>query len=815
MADEIGCSPEEIDLRNDREPLKGLMEAGTIVLNPVTLGKRRVQQFRAGGLDKLTLADLMLHAESCVDPSHKQRPGRVKTLEGPREVESISARQFRRIKTAANKLTKYIAPAAARRGLKGPSLWACVHDSSLWVQDEGASGPSEWTRARDLMQKASGSAADLGAIDLLLDLAATDGLIQRTSPQERYVLPVAWVPVQERWLQATEKRGLRGRQYGLAQVLRAAADVLGPDAELDLRDHATAERVVDHLRDRLLATSDTSATQRTWIRGILRRLMDAGEIAQVTIDRFDQRQYDRFKAWSQAHDKLIAAAHSSWSPEMMDEAWSGFPFHRLADAENPYSLRRAVEFMTCPQFQRADWRGLPLGMPNEFPRRAPRNADRNARLWSEATSRKNLTTLAYFFGVLARYTDLDLTKIDLRTAFCRKHLELVLQARDDGRLTTYMAREISIYVGFLASPYLESMAIEENDIELADRMSALSALASGRGAISDRSATGYVGQSYSAMLREERKTEKASGPTLMEGDPDDEDEGNIETQRKRAQHIQRAFEAATGEEWAYDGMVIAYEAARSRVLRRMGVESARELHERWDEIGPNSARRQELRALALWNDCLAAPMRTRAIHEQTLAMRRWKGGSLILNTPGSIHKWPENGRYRLTLWEPGSGYDIDMWLLWEEYVRPEMLNGHESSLVWVNDMTQHAAKLPEISKPREQLKKVARLAAAEMDFDVYLLRGAVAVHPFRHAVASKLVSQERSVLAATLLHHASTDMVMKVYGDLGSAASTGSLRSQSREKAASAAEDAELLARIKANPELMRQLLENADEEAA
>ena len=739
-----------------------LISEGKILKSPVQVGKQ--SRFRAADIDRVTLGDLLRLAESCVDPRLQLTAGRSQKLGEVREVETISPRQFTRIKTMANTLAAYLVPDAAASGASGEELWDRVDDESLWMQDPAAKGISAWSRIRSTVEKASTPKRlrdDLGAADLLLDLAATHGIIirSRTTEDRRFVIPVAWLEVQERWIELV--RDIRGHNLGVMELMRAASHVLGPDGDLDeLKTEPVGRAVVERVRATLIAGTHYRPTQRTWIRNTLRRLVAAGELPKIEINAYDRRTENRLRAWNSSFDKAIAAAHKhDW--ENREAAWEGFPFAALGDPANPYSLRRIVDLMTAPNHARRKH-----GWPS--PGFVARNRVRGKSLvkprpWTKGTTRKNLGTLAYFIGMIRKLRpNADLQTLDLRHLLTSEYAQLVLQARERRILTDRTAWDILIYMGYFASPWMEWLALQEEDVEAADRFAEFAEEVTGKGPL----------------------VNGVRQPPLVKDLTDSTDEGrdSVEGMRAKAAEVQRVYEENLGVAFAYEGMVRVFEAARGRVLAVLGCSCFEELARRWDTADINRKRLVEIRNLALWNDLLAAPMRSRATLGQTMGMRHFKDGRLILDVDADLQKVPRNGRYRVTLCDgPGSAYDLDLWNLYAERVRPALLGPHSSDAVWVTDMSQNNATHPDLQAQSllGAVRSVLGLAGPELGYkDDSAFNGARDVHAFRHAVGSYFVAHERHETARLLLHHKGLDLLLQVYANPNERVTTGDVRAQ-------------------------------------
>src|SRR5690606_8824436 len=99
-------------------------------------GNGRMRVFRATGVDRVTLADLMREAEAAVDPRERGRRGR----RGDRRVETISRSQYDRMRTVARHVAFYLNPK-----LRGDEEAAFTAVGSEYLQWDPAEGPAgDW-----------------------------------------------------------------------------------------------------------------------------------------------------------------------------------------------------------------------------------------------------------------------------------------------------------------------------------------------------------------------------------------------------------------------------------------------------------------------------------------------------------------------------------------------------------------------------------------------------------------------------------------------------------------------------------------------
>ena len=742
---------------------------------PAEQSNGRMRVYRAIGVDQIHLGVLVNAAAAAVDPTRRDKPGR-KGSSGA-EIDRFSPRQYERIRTMARHVAWYLNPTAQTED----EAYAAVRGAYLmWDPAEGLDG--DWRPLYDLVRASrppkNRVAADLGAAKALMHFAAAQGFVLRTARSERYLIPTDWAGVQERWVTAAKSPGVAA-VLGVNWLLSAIAEVLGPEVDPEALSQEQAERVVCHVQDDLLADRSLTTGHRTSIRRTIRRVMSAGLLPSADVNGWDYRQRNRKSAWSKTvADQIAATVATERRGGGLDRnptgygAWRDFPFPVLADPNHPYSLARAIDFHTAKGRERER---LGLRAVGSFPREAARRSSNlSFEYWSEATVRIALQQLTSYVGWIQRHTAIDLQSASLADLVTPELISAFVDAVDEGTWTTRAyAQRTLVYLGLIASPCLEDQALIQGQGDLANRFYEASCLATGKGG---RDATGrYDGRSLYQQLRE----------------TDDVAYDSLGRQRAQAQALEAAYRLALGVDWAYDGMVRVYQAATSVVLDRLGVASTAELCQQWETVTPQRRDLIALRALAIWNQALAAPVRTETMTKIRLGMLEHHPHRLDLQIPARLLKVEANGDYHIQLWSDAKpGFDVDLWRLYSMAggVRDQLLTSptgrHRSEgYLWVNDFARARTSRERVLSAtlNEACRRIINLAANALGLSAEK-RDALArtahMHSFRHAVAGRLVSNDCVEDARLLLHHRGYETLLAVYADRGRNVSTGRLRAE-------------------------------------
>lgn len=766
-------------------PVGRLTERGEIVQYPAkerapgsSHGNGTQNVYRAHSVDRVRLREVMELATKSVDPAHRGRRGRKRHTVEARHLEKISPAQYAKIRTMARHVAFYVAETAEDE----QEAYELVHGAYLmWDPADGLDG--DWRPFYDLVRAsrppANRVADDLGAAKALLDLAASHGLLLRKAASARYVIPTTWIACQEQWTAAATHPGIAA-VLGVNFLLGAIAEVLGPDVSPDRLTQNQAECVVEHVQDRLLADGSLNSGHKTSVRRSIRRLMETGLFPRCDVNAWDYRQRHRMAAWSSTvTDAIAGSVASEHRGTGLDRnpsgysAWNAFPFPVLADRTHPYSLARAVDFH-CAKGRERDRLGL-RGL-GSFPLESARgDSNLTSEYWSEATVRIRLGTLAMYVGWIQRYKKIDLATASLADLFTLEHLTAYVDDADAGKWSTPdQARRALVTIGLIASPCLQDEALKAGQPDIAEQFFAVSCLATGKGRLTADGTARWDGRPLYKQLGERDGVELSS----------------VNTQKAQAEAVEAAFREALGVEWAYDGMVMVYEAAQAAVLESIGVPSTTDLLNELSNLSLRPKQLEHLRALSLFNLSLAAPLRTATQRALTIDMvidhhgRRWD-----LAVPAQHLKQDKNGDYNVNLWkdEASTGFDADLMRTYTMGggVHHQLLNpnggNQRSDFLWVNSCARPNTKRTKVlaGTLNNDIKTVIKLAASRLGLNaqqVRILLDAVSLHSFRHAVAGRLVADGRIEDARILLHHKGYKTLLEVYAANNRNVSIGGLR---------------------------------------
>jgi hypothetical protein len=780
---------EELNIRLPRSPRDGpmgrLIERGLMVQYPAmerkpgsAHGNGTARVYRATGLDRVTLRELMALAAECIDPEHRGTRGRKGHAIEARQTATISRAQYDKIRTMARHVGYHLLPTAETE----EEAYDAVNGAYLmWDPADGPEG--DWRLMYELIDMARPPARrradDRSAARTLLDLAATHGLLLRAARSESYVIPTAWTDVQERWTAAAKHPGIAA-VLGVNYWLGAISEVLGPEVDPNALTVKQMERVVEHVQDALLADRTLTTGHKASIRRAIRRVMDAGLIPECDVNGWDYRQRHRAAAWSQTVTNQIAAAVATdkRSPGLDRKkngyaAWNHFPFPILGDPSHPYSIARAMDFHTAKgrERDRLGFRGV-----GTYPKESARGkSSLSQAYWAEATVKIRLGTLAVYVGWIQRHTTINLEVASLEDLLKPELVERFTDAVDKGEwCTPDQGQRALVTIGLITSPCLEDEALKKGEMEIAERFFLTSCIATGRG---KRKVDGsFDGRPLYKQLAERDGAQSAE-----------------QTQKEQAEAVEAAYRDVLGVAWAYDGMTLVYENAIKRVLDTLGMSSTAELRKRWEDLDVRPTELESLRALTMWNLSLAAPLRTETHCLLECSMiKDHHGRQLTLSARAAIFKQDANGDYKVSLWREreASGFDAELMRLYlqphgirHRLLAPAGARFTSAPWLWVNSCTRGNAKRAKVLNATvvKACKKVIEFAALEMGLTAQQERKLLEVgrvHPFRHAVAGRLVAMGRVEDARILLHHRGTDQLYAVYAVNNADVSTGGLRAE-------------------------------------
>ena len=807
MCDEVrGQLGVELVSRGEAGPLKRLQDDGAIARFSVKEGRAEFQAppcytYRVTDLDDLTMFAVLELARRQVNPDLKLRAGRKSTSGGhaSREVLEVNDSQLELIQQALKKLVAYLVPRcrpragdtreqAEERILEG--LRMIGSDVLIWQDGAGAHGLGDWAVLSEMAEACRGLEQNtidryVGAIRTLLDLAATHGFLLRRDVHggQRTFLPASWTKALAHWDQVVRESAHRHRAAGTAQLSRIMAG-MAEHFGANMGDvdpcRLTKEQSESFARRfKAVLDSETRLTthQRSTTLSTLRALMDADVLHQVDITAYDRRRIrGRKSAFEAGTIKAIArefdaATRKARADYGLFAALGSGPF---LDPKNGYSLPHLIDWYTLTSSRHRERKGL--SAVNSFPRENVRGSGGlSGRPWTEATVHHHLELIGTYLGFVSRYHGIDLdSDVDARELFTKDLLvEFVDAVEEDDWTSEKRALDIIYHISLYTSPCWEAVALREEDQDQADAFQALSDYAAGRGTLGQ---TGYNGLTL-------HKSQRADWGIASNGD-------SHVGQRRRAREVQKAYEKATGEQYAYVGMLRIRNAGIRRFCHQMGVNSLEELTVQI-EAGRSLSVTDftTLRDLLIWSDGLAAPNRRKTVSLLDKADRHEKpNGELWATIPVKKMKVKRNGDYELLMGRRGNvgimGYRFDLWDCYEAG-RLRFLDGTQTDVMYIST---RSAEREEGERYRLApgtvsglYTNVLRYGAEELGVDIspiLALDGLASSHAQRHAAASFMVAHNRHELARRMLHHKGLAILLAVYADGAQADSAESVMAE-------------------------------------
>lgn len=742
----------ERGLRVSQKPMSKLLQAGEVV------------RFRAGNrteyttpVHRISLADLRdLAAEHVGEGS-----GRVGALpkDGPRRVESITESNLRNIRAMCGKVAAYVDRSRDPEDV----LQEITGHHFIWDEEEG-----DWTSFLRLVRKAV-DASDVseetghryvGAARKLLHLAATHGWIARTPRHEDDYEPVpaAWADLFNEWREELTGEGLARVRGSLMMLFEACSRLDEHPADGDW------EAVIEHVEDWFRAT-DVPSRERTYVRRTYRSLCESGIVSGPEWDGHARQREAGVTLVPRSAVRWVARRYGAGpdgsregiSAAITEERfpWEGWEAYEDGLISGPYGLRRALLFFTASA---GDARMLGLTTRATFPRTRIRGTTyRSKQAWRVATVKRNLSSLLHFAGWMEEERGVDWSVSDLRTLLDMEHLEAYLRKAyaSDGFTTRYATlRRVGI-LARLASPYLEKVALDEGDHELADRMQHVSARLSSSVAVDG----------------------EASWATILKQDLDEVDSATSQQQKAR-----RIEEEWTGDKSAAD---FAYQQL-CRVLDTSLGDFADEYGELSQQVeavergrGGNGRFDREwarrVRDLLYWQDQLIVPLRVSTSRRLNVQDRKHSRDfrRIYARIGAGKMKAPGNGDFDPNYTNGGDGYCRELYRLYVmEGGARQLLRTTDSGQLkevdafYVFDVERSSRERMTGAAFRNLVKRVVR--AAEDALGGVTLEeledaNALGTHFFRHAFGTFMARNGRLEVAALYLHHADLDMLRRVY----------------------------------------------------
>ena len=767
LKDEASQSESTVKPRLEKGPLKSLLSTGEVV--SFRAGNRT--RYMAAGLERVTLADLLRFAETCVDPSKKGRAGRRAGIHSSRDVHVISKTDLTRMKGACYPLAREI------RGLSGGStqelmvaLQQIGPEAMVWDPNGGPGRAGDWTYLLvQVSRLKEGDANAISAMRKLLDLAATHCIIARSPRHDPAYSAVRseWTEVYNRWRAHISGRLDRVDQalIGLLQGCHRVG--LDPRDELTHREWPT---VIEAAESHFLA-SDTDTREAGAVRAAYRLLKAGGLIHGPEWDGRQRQQDEGVSLFSGSEIAAIAELYASdraqegiktaLKAKSKKDAGEDYRLPTWPDCEaleglveGPYGLRAALTCFTAPEDVLME---LEIPSRSVYPGKQIRASSPRARArWRFGTVRKNLESLAFYFGWVQQNLDIDfsLPGNDLRVLFAERNLKAFWYAARFGDVTTdKRLHSIVIVLARLASPFGEGVAMRLKDVQQAQAFERVSAMLN-----SDKGIDGYP--AWARTLKEEQKDSWS------------------DRMKRKAQAVEAAWTRSHGD-FAFDRKEKVLNTLIGHIESMVGLplEKQAELLARGElKVGRKWAR--TVLIAMLWADQLYVPLRTATIRKVDREDRHhnatysWIWASippLKMKRGGGI---PFEPNYRR---DDDSEYPCALYRLYvirngaRDILRTDA-NGrlHPVPAHYVPDVRRTESQRLTGANIRKLIRAGLRLAlrceSNCLDGLTYADVSPVATpHSFRHAFGTKMVDLGLLQVAAHYLHHRSLDMVSQVY----------------------------------------------------
>lgn len=793
-------------------PFKRLLDAGELVRFPLREAPGAGFQGTGGGaytyrvadLDTVHIGTLLNCARAHTNEALVLRPGRRRSDD--RDV--VEVRSTKDIETAVRKLVEHVFPwATPKRGRTAVENNTAYEDALrridstylTWAEGAGANGAGDWAILENEAKAAFAHLGKetqnkyIGALRTLLNLGATHGYLLRTIAHGvgRTFLPTAWAEALKTWNVAVRATEHYSRSMGTAQLSRImgaladtfqnAVDSIDP---LSLTE-AQTQHFITHFLPRLAADQTISKHQRSVVLATLRGLVSAGIFADVDLKAFDTR-CKRLRKNAFRADVMREIAEMFGSEKRLGGKVDYAIFLRLGAGRffqieimedgkplvNRLSLPYLINWYTV--LDTIERKRLGMKSVNAVAREKVRGTGGLSGLtWVTESVEQHLELIGMYLGYLVRHHDLNLDgDWDASDVFTIEYLDAFMGAVDQHRWTTKkraldLIKNISMY----ASPCWESGAVKMQRSTVADDLQRLADYANGRGTLDDDTGT-FDG----LTLYKNRKSLWAKEAAQL-----------VDRMAAKSAAVQKAYEDAMGEKYAYVGMLKIRNAAISRFCREVGAERGLR-----DEAGIGVSETAVLRAikegaiiltstefsvmrnLVMWGDGLADPNRRKTVsqldHNHRVENVR---GELWAQVPAELMKVRRNGNHDLLL---GTRDDVGVFSyrfdLWDAYkvAHRAYFGGAECDVMYPRTGTGDSAD-PEgyrlaVSSITGIYRRVLEYGAAELNVDASIITsvpGASTSHAHRHAVASFMVGHDELDLARRMLHHAGVDLLLKVY----------------------------------------------------
>jgi hypothetical protein len=793
-------------------PFKRLMDAGALVRFRLREAPGAGFQDTGGGaytyrvtdLDTVHVGVLLQCARAHTNPALEVRPGRKKSDD--REV--LEVKSTKDMETAVRSLVEHIFPwAKAKRGRTAAENKSSYDDAlrrldstyMTWADGTGANGAGDWAILENEAKTAFAHLEKetqnkyIGSLRTLFDLGATHGyLLRRTlNGAPRTFLPTAWAEALNAWHTAFCATEHHNRSIGTAQLSRimgALADTFSGALEginpMALTEDQT-RRFMTHFVAQLAADQIITKHQRSCVLATLRGLVSAGIFADVDIKAFDgRRKRSRKNAFPADVMRAIAEMFGNekrLGGEVDYEIFLGLGKGRFFQAQVLVAGKSEVNRLSLPYL--INWytvldtierKRLGMKSVNAAARERIRGTGGLSGLtWVTESVEQHLELIGMYIGYLVRHHDLDLAgDWDASDVFTIEYLDAFIRAVDKhGWTSERRALDLIKNVSMYASPCWESGAVKMQRVASADNLQRLADYANGRGTLD-----GDTGTFDGLTLFKNRKILWAKEAAQL-----------VDRMAAKSAAVQKAYEEAMGETYAYIGMLKIRNATISRFCREVAVERGlcndgvvyvgekavlSAIEQR--VITLTSTEFSIMRNLVMWGDGLVDPNRRKTVsqldHTHRIENVR---GELWAQVPAELMKVRRNGNHDLLL---GTRDDVGVFTyrfdLWDAYkVAHRVHFGDVECAVMYPRTGTGKSTDPEdhrlaVATVTGIYRRVLEYGAAELKVDASIITsvpGASTSHAHRHAVASFMVGQDELDLARRMLHHAGVDLLLKVY----------------------------------------------------
>lgn len=475
--DELGI---EVDLRPSGEPLRSLIATGEIVR--FEAGRCTEYTTPVVGMTQLSLLALIRKAAGEVDPAHEAPRG--SRSADDRAVEVLTESQFQHITTACNRLGYHLSGQRRARGEEyHPELASIGSEYFVWHPDAGRRSKGDWKKLLDLVREASPPSSTsqyVGSVRRLLDLAATHAWIARTPAHDRNYAPIPtdWAPLYNRW--RDELLGQHDQlKAGLMELFEACYRYDQPSPA-----KADWEALIPRL-ERRFRVNDVPSGERGVVRRTYRVAHAAGLLTGPDWDGRDYVHQGSAALVPRGARRIVAELYGKDGNQRgilealegrlvpWPDEWRRYP----GLVEGPYGLRQWLHYGTVPP-SKTDKMGMrDRGL---YPRDSVRDSSgKSDDGWAIGTVGMRLEEICHCAGWMADEYNIDWSQADLRDLLdedrLRGYKSFVEEDTEAGHKTTLkrfgtLAR--------MASPYLEWVALDNGDDQVADRAAYLSKLIS-------------------------------------------------------------------------------------------------------------------------------------------------------------------------------------------------------------------------------------------------------------------------------------------------------------------------------------------------